>query len=516
MREVSGLVGSNPDEHARRIGRRMTLQALTWRTLGSSGQKPLGLDQLAAFMTLRQVHLSTVADGDGATLNSTQSELAEQLVALGIVGLMAHALVMRRSESEEIRAHLWARAAELAFASDFGEWLEVELCLAAISCCHSFHSIPTPEIVERLVGAEGSAGPDSLFGRRLAGLDDEARHDMAMWLLNTARTGRASPAGVEALVAKTKAIWDHAEDEATRDEIQQVIDLFEYEQDGGEDGLPAVTDILARWEHRRDGLHYAWMLHLLMQQPGTGVEAPEAAAEYLRLHPDPKGLGPVVLAFDLASHARLDEWSVSEECYEAAVEYLDRYHPSQEGNLNIEMNLEVLALLIRRSVGERDSHMEKLERWETARQERDSLKKLPDLAQAGRFFLVFWHYYETLCVFGLPTEPEVDIDEVRFGDESRVLAEWRAQGELVPEALVSGPSGTCFSADFLRYGRALFGSAAENAELEDARGMFNDRAHDALPALFDRLRSLSSLPDSISTLLTDHRNQLLRGMASTS
>lgn len=510
--EASGSTASEASVHAHRIGQQMTLQALIWRTLGSSSQKPLGLDQPAAFIALRQVHLAILIDGPEAVrLNNTLSELAEQLVVRGVVGLIAHALAVHTAQSDEIKAHLWARAVDLALASDFGERLEIELCLAALGYCHPFHSVPAPNLTKRLLGVNGFAVAQSHLGERLRDLDEEMLDNVALWLLNAARTSEVSPAEVEALVAEAKAMSDYTESDAIKDEIRQVVELFEFEHGCDEERSVSEAEVLARWESRRDSPHYVWMLHLLLQRPGIEPKSCDAAAEYLRLHPDsPEDSSPVVLARDLASRVRPDGGPVAQDNRKLALDYLDRAHPSQENNLSVEANLEILSLLVRRSVGDYDEHMAKLGQWETMRQERDSIKKLPELVEAGRFFLVFWHYYETLCVFGLPTEPEVDIDEVRFGDERRVLAEWRAQGEPVPEAMVPGRSGTCFSADFLRYGRALFGDGAENPDLEDAREMFNDRAHDALPALFDRLSSLSSLPESISTLLAAHKAQLLR------
>jgi hypothetical protein len=495
------------------IARRMTLQALTWRTLGSTNNKPLGFDQLATLMTLRRVHLTILVGGRRETVDEARSALAGQLDEPGPIGLIAHSLAMRRSASEEIRAHLWAQATALGLRSDFGRGLELELCLTAVSTAHAFHSVPKQEMASHLV-AGGSAPERSAIGLRLGEFDDEDRPDLALWLLNTAEDDMP-PSVMQALVAETRALRDDTEDPAARDEVSQIVELFDLNRDEEEGVEVDVTQTLRRWEDRRDSLHYAWMLHLLIRQPGNGPEAFEAALSYLKTHREPpKMSGPIVLAYDMARIGARNDAVVPSDCREVACGYLDELHPSIEPNLTIETNIDILSLLVQESVGDRDRHFQSLVAWETARQERDSMEKLPALVETGKFFHVLWHYCETLYFFGLRTEPIMDLDELRTTEgQARVLAQWRALGEPVPEPMLPTLSGVGVSADFIRFGLALFGEAAENPDLEDARERFNDESLDAMPKLFDQLRSLSHLPERISTLLAEHRAQLARAAA---
>lgn len=510
IREVSGVAGN---DQADGIARRMTLQALTWRTLGSTRNKPLGFEQLAALTTLRRVHLTMMVGGRSETVNEALSELAGQLDEPGPIGLVAHALAVRKSPSEEISAHLWARAAELGLRSSFGRDLETELCLVAISMGHAFHSVGKQEIAERLV-ANGSAAERSAIGSRLTEFDDEDRHLAALWLLNTAEEDM-SPAVTQALVAETRALRNETDDPATQDEIQQVLELFDLNRIEAEGRPVAVAETLGRWEHRRESMHYAWMLHLLIRQPVGGEDAFEAAASYLTTHREaPRASGPVFIALDLAKTAIRSDDPAAAAYREVAFTYLNEFHPSMEYQLPVEANIEILSLLINESVGNRERHHQNLVGWEAARQERDGVRKLPRLVEAGKFFLVLWHYYETLYFFGLRTEPDMDLEELLTSEgQSRTLAEWRAQGEPVPEPMVPSRSGAGISADFFRFGRALFGEAADNPDLEDARVMFNDASLEALPMLFDRMRNLAHLPERIRTLLADHQAQLLPAAA---
>ena len=266
--------------------------------------------------------------------------------------------------------------------------------------------------------------------------------------------------------------------------------------------------------HRRAeaGSHYAWLLHLLVRQPQFDDEAAAAAVSYIEGHTEEPGTtAPIILALDLAHLSLDDGTSVSEDDRDVALTFLERIHPLMESSLNIETNIEILRFLIRYGDSERHRHAEAMELWEAVRQERDGLTKLPALVEVGKFFLVIWHYYETLSFFGLRAEPQVNVHTlIPTNSHAAVLEEWRAQNEPVPEAMVQRPAGPRLSGDFLRYGRALFGAAAEDPELESARDMFNEAALDALPDLFEHMTSLRSLPERVHTLLDGHRRQLLR------
>jgi hypothetical protein len=505
-----GTTTHRADVQLDEMERQMTLQALTWTTLGSSSERPLGFDQLAAFTTLRGVHLSILLAGGSWSVNDARSALTGQLNEPGVVGLMADAIVMWASSSEEIAAHLWARAC--GRSAGLGRGLAREVCIAALSTSHAFHSIDRPLLAERLLGGDENAPSGSDLAARLAEFEDEIRPEAALWLLNVAGDRRVAPTSAEALVELTRELRSHTADEAVREEIQQMIELFELERDVREGRPVPAAEMLARWEPRRESSHYGWFLHLLSQQPKVDTEVVEAAASYLRSHPDaPRFSGPVLLACDLARLASRDDSTASSGCREVALDYLDRIHPLWEFALPIEENVNISRLLFHWSIGDRTRNLASLERWEAARQERDGFEKLPVLVEGGRFFLVFWHYFETLSFYGLSVEPETSLGDMTSRDsEERALVEWEANGETVPEAMVRGRSGTCLSADFLRYGHALFGKATEDPDLEEARGMFNEAALEVLPALLDQLTSLRSLPERVRTLLDEHRAQLLR------
>lgn len=493
------------------IKRQMDLQALTWRTLGASGERPLGFDQLVAFMMLRQAHLSAILENETRPVDEVLSDLAEQLDEPGAIGLMAHTMAMRESPSEEITGHLWVRA--VGAAAGFGERLKTEVYLAALACCYAFDSIDVHGLAERLLNEGTTPRGGSVLSARLAKFDDEDRSLAALWLLNTAGASTVAAAVAEALLAEAKEVRDGAVDDDARDLIEQMIEIFELKRHLQEGQEVAEAEMLARWEHRRESPHYPWMLYLLVR-PGADPVVLQAAADYLRSHPEaPTMSTPVSLAFDLAKFAG-DGVPASARYRDVAFEYLDSVHPSMANVLGIETNIKILSALLRYGAGDPDAHRAGLERWEVARQERDAIKKLPELIEAGRFFLVFWHYYETLSFYGLMTEPEVSLGELTSREgEARALAEWRAEGETVPDPLVRKLEGVALSADFLRYGRVLFGQAAEDPDLDDARGVFNEVALGALPGLFDQLGSLHSLPDRVRSLLIDHQTQLFRGAA---
>jgi hypothetical protein len=506
---ISDGSGTRAPDQVDRIARRMTLQALTWRTLGTTTAKPLGFEQPAAFMSLRRAHLTFLAGGRRETVRDALSELAGQLDEPGSIGLLAHALVTRRSPSREIAAHLLVRATVLGLRSGFGSKLEADLCLAAASVCHSFSSVEKQELAERLLAADQESGRPQLRSQ-VGALDPIVRPLIALYLLNVADD--VATAAEQGLIAETEVVRDQTEDDQVKDEIQEVLDLYELKRlERAGEGIGGA-EILNRWERRRDGTHYAWMLHLLNRRSSVEPEALQAAASFLAEQSAPPELStPILLAMDLAKHGNGAEPPVEGGSQAIALGYLDEFHPSMEQALPIEVNIDILVLLLRATIGDSGRHRDSLVEWEAARQERDGLGRLQELADSERFFLVLWHYYETLYFFGLRTEPEMDIEELLVEEGgARILAQWRAEGEPVPDPVVQRQTGVRISADFLRYGRALFNEEAEYSELDDARAMFNDASADAVPAILDHLISLESLPERMRAVLTDHKAQLAR------
>jgi hypothetical protein len=498
-----GASGSDPVDV---IARSMTLQELTWRTLGSTRRRPLGFEQLASLVTLRRAHLTILAGTNGETVDKALRGIEGLLDVPGQVGLVAHTLVMRRTPSEEISGHLWARAAALSLRSDFGPALEIEVCLVALSVGHAFGSVPKTEVAKRLVAPSAMAAERSAAWARLLEFGDRYHANIALWLLNAARY--MSPDLSRTLFGEAKALRDHTADADIRDEVDQVLELFELDQREDEGRPIGAAELLARWQDRQDSRHYCWMLYTLARRPTLTPEVVDAGVAFLEANQSgPQGSSPILLAYDLVRTPVEGEVENLEASRGLACTYMDRFQPAVEHELTIEVNIGILGLLLNGSIGDREQHLISLEKWEIARQERDSVEKLPALADEGRFFLILWHYCETLYFFGLRTEPEMDLEELRTTEgHTRILAQWRAVGELLPKPM--GTRGV--SADFVRFGLALFGEAADDPNLADAREMFDEASREALPQLFDRLEHLPSLPARMRELIAEHHAQLTR------
>lgn len=507
---VSVASGSAAGDQVGAIGRAMTLQELTWRTLGSTPRKPLGFEELASLVTLRRVHLTSLKGESAETVGKALAALGELLQVRGQIGLVAHTLVMRRSPSKEISAQLWARAAALVLGSDLGPRLEIEVCLLALSVGTAFASAPKEDTAARLVAPSPMAAERSAVWARLLEFEESFRDALALWLLNAAR--HVSPGLARTLVGEVRALRDHTTDATTKDEIVQVLELYELDESEKEGRPIDAAELLARWEGRLDSAHYAWMLYTLARRPRLPAAVVDAGIAFLEAHPDdPRGTSAVLLAYDLARTPGEGEVPNLELGREVGLAYLDRFLSAVESELTIEINIGILQLLLHASIGDRQRSLASLERWEIARQERDSVEKLPALAEAGKFFLILWHYCETLYYFGLRTEPEMDLEELLTTEgQTRTLAQWRAEREQIPAPILTTRSGVAVSADFVRFGLALYGEAAEDPSLDDARATFDEASREALPQLFERLEHLRDLPERMRALLIEHHAQLTR------
>ena len=507
IRTAAGNAAADPVDA---IARGMTLQELTWRTLGSTQRKRLGFDELAILVTLRRVHLTILASGRDEKVERALESLGSLLHVPGQIGLAAHTLAMRRTPSDEISGHLWARAAALALRSNFGPGLEVEICLVALSTGHAFGTVPKDEIARRLVMPSAVAAERSAVWARLLEFEDGYHDSLALWLLNAALD--VSPGLAQSLFGEAKALRDQTADAVAREEIDQVLELFELDQHEKEGRLVEASEVLARWQGRHESSHYPWLLYTLARRRTLTAEVADASITFLEARQDSlHGPSAVLLAYELARTPGEGEVANLETVRGIACRYLDRFHPAVEHELAIEANIGILALLLDNSVGVRERHFTSLVKWEITRQERDSVEKLPALVNEGKFFLVLWHYCETLYFFGLRTVPTMDLEELRTTDgQVRILAQWRAAGEPVPEPMVRTEAVVGISADFVRFGLALYGKAGDDPDLNDARAMFDEASRDSLPQLFDHLGHLRDLPERMRSLLTEHHAQLSR------
>jgi hypothetical protein len=256
---------------------------------------------------------------------------------------------------------------------------------------------------------------------------------------------------------------------------------------------------------------------MLAAKSQCSPEVIDRGLAYLDEHPEqPEHTGPVLLATRLVQRLSTDSAVVprAQARLEHVLRYLDDVHEGVQGDLRAEANVDIITLFLEHGVGDEAARRQQLLEWAAIQQQRDGLGKLPRLVAEGRFFLLVWHYYETLTSFGLTTAPAISYAATAWmtaDRQSELLVEWHQADRVVPDVIVRGRFGSRLSGDFVRFGRMLFRSpVAEDPEFDEARAAFNASAADAMNRVYVLLLAVPDMPETLRDLLAEHRARLMR------
>ncbi|HEV7493539.1 hypothetical protein [Baekduia sp.] len=503
---------------ARAIDGRLSLLAYLWVQLGYSPKSPLGFEQLSSYATIRRAHFAVLTQSRGGGVGGVHnalSALASQLGARGVISLLAHGVAATAADesSVELTAVLGIDAVHGALMAGYGPRLETDLCLAALSLAHSYPQLHHEGFLERLSAPGATPTPLETV---LDGATDRRVKQMTMFILNAVSHQNLSTEVRDTVLASLQRRTDRCQDPVASAEIAQLFDIHLIKQKRRSHSLD-VGATLTRWSAWKESRHYPFALYLLLLHANAQDlgEVLEAAIEYLENAPDnPTTSGPLLLAQELLT--RLDQNTLlpnRDASMSTALGYLRAQFPEWQLRLSIEANIDMIDTLLDYETGSRDDLLRYRDTWEVARQERDGLQKLPQLVDSGRYFLVFWHYWETLRIFDFRTEPEIGGQEI-YDDDARAdtLQQLSDAGGEIPSAMVRDSRGHWhISADFLRYGHALFSPpATDDDSWRELREAFNEQARDDLQRLLDALTSSPGIPKGIRALIAEHRGRLLR------
>ena len=138
--------------------------------------------------------------------------------------------------------------------------------------------------------------------------------------------------------------------------------------------------------------------------------------------------------------------------------------------------------------------------------ERDHLRRLPQLIEQGRFFLIFQDCFRSMQYWGLDTDIGLDSlysqRNLTPGRKKELAQEWKLTGSNVPQPIINQGPTSVVNGEFLYIGDWLFSSPLEqDSNFDDERATFNQVAADNLQNLLSLARNLPNLSPSIRALL---------------
>ena len=195
-----------------------------------------------------------------------------------------------------------------------------------------------------------------------------------------------------------------------------------------------------------------------------------------------------------------DDTQTAISALRTGVSVLERVLPADD-------NIRFFRLLSICDPGNSTEYLRHQVQWEQIALELDTTGRLPRLIDEGRFFMLIWHYYNFFAYYGLQSEPPVNASGLTDPELIQELDRWRKRRTDIPDPINPGPGTGRLSGEFLARGYALFFPPAADtkqwqaldAELEDGRRQFDEKAKGAIEAFYRILGCLPGLPGQSGT-----------------
>ncbi len=497
--------GGSPDrELIEELSRHMTLLAVLWRGLK--------FDQQAAFMAIRLGQFRAVLIRQDAQLAESVMELlATEMKHPAHVGLLAHLTTAEAAmASEQLEAEWLNRASKATIKGLFADRLAAELCAGAIDVGHAY-DIDFSECLDFLL--KPWIGESALrLGTLLSDISDNDMTDFTMAILNILHDDTADRVDRVSELLDTR-IADVA-DPAVKKTITGLFRTFTLRRHIAAKQSVDVSVELNEWQALKEIPEYAYLLSILFPIAPRGTHdrlIAESVAVLEDVQAYMQNTGYVFLAMELIHNV-----GHSSDAGAVALRALERGFNHFERALSVDGNIAVLNILKQVNA---TKYQPKYFEWHKIMLEVDVTKRLPQLVDQGRYFLLIWHYFQLFADYQLQSEPPVSQYGLDDTEMTQALREWQSANRIIPEPIIRSGTGIGLSGDFLRFGYALFYAtpakvsllSLTEAEIEDARQQFDHRARGVIDVLYQMLRRLPAIPESVKQIVRRHE-VLVRSM----
>ena len=512
--------GSVPHSVLTDAARCMGVLSVLWRSVG--------FRQQASFMTIRQAQFVTLA----LPRNPVNAEQVIQLLSpdfgagdhVGLLTLFAAA--EGALFSDQLASQILLRCSATARDHSFGEQLVTEICYLTLEKAHTYRvglGSSLEFLVSRRLGARGAS--DTRLDAVLADVPDDDFTSAALLLINSmdAMEGHAI---VESLRAALDRRRDKVEDAKAATEVEAHLRVFDVRRRQRAGEAIDITAELDAWTEIRDQACYTSILNILIDL-AEKHQLDRIVSEALQILPATKKYvyytGYVYLASKLVIRLKTGSRPVSSDDVQTAVSALRAGVFTWEHALAADDNIGFFRLLTITDPGNSTEYLQHQLQWEQIALELDATERLPRLVDQGRFFMLIWRYFTFFAYYGLQSEPPVNASGLAKAELSQELARWRKNRNDIPDPIYTGSgAGTDASAwrlngEFLARGYALFFPPATDAkqrqaldaELEEGRHQFDQKAKGAIDTFYRMLRALPRLPQTVEHIIARHQDLVL-------
>jgi hypothetical protein len=471
------------------------------------------LTQLRDILSLRRAHFVAVCremKPHDSTAFRDLMESASAAVERGdFMGLVGNCIFADCLEpAADLAAHYVCKAAHVALKGNFGAKLKQGFALVATEKAHALDFDVTPFLTVLL---EREKDGESFLARQFRNCPEGQFCGLALHFLNaTMRT-----LDVDLGAAVVEIIDDAARllpTESVQIEAHSLLEVYRLRNELRKGNTVDLDERLQRWANRKEIWLYAWLLEMLIEQGHNSDEVREEAKTLLKRDPDDDEYNSYYL-LALAVAKTTPGFASEEEGERSAARYLQTAVHRWESSSPAEINSLVYMILCRLYPEERGTYLSQAAKWQGVHLHREHLRRLPEMAKRGEFFLIFQDHFRWMEFWGLRTElpPEELSARINVTPERRLqlAKEWKARGAIVPEPIAKLHEQSVISAEFLITGSLLFREPVSlDTSYSDVRLNFSESARVNLQRLLTLVVSLPNLPQSIRELLLSHSERL--------
>jgi len=497
--ESISVIGSEPSSSCHdSVQRYFNISRTLWHAVG--------LQHLHDQVNIRRTAYGLLTDetsfDTAQSLDSLVFSLRTTLEDITFVGLLANLLMANVArEVQELRCLYLSRIADFGNGKSIGSTIRNELAALCFFSASEFSQF-SRGFARRLVGGNGTNGALLLSFFRCA---EESEYEglllKMMHLIAACGDPELSIRGHEILAS----LLNDVESDEVRREIALMRDYLLLRDRLRNGESVDLDDVTRQWEENKASKWYIGILRQVFENGDSKEEALRECLDVLCADPDTQTYNHYyLLSQTAAEHVVL--YGSDPRSRKRLVRHLSSGYRRFSGISSIRSRMETMGLLSQLDTISSDEYELEHQRLVGIKTEVDHIKQYPNLAKAGKYYLIFEDYFRTLYSFGMPCD--VDPRDVRkawrLSDHEKLdsVVRWAQEGGATPAPIKTQFDFSCISGAFLILGDHLFSkSLFPVAEYDSYRSNFNRAAHADLQKLLGIILGLSSLPTGISQII---------------
>lgn len=492
----------------------MKLSELVWVNLG--------LDEIMALSCVRRTQFNILVKNYSPEEISFHKKLIESLGETmnknSLSGLSANILVADSFYlSCELQSYYLCKAAMLCLSADFGKKLKNELSLITIFN-NIGYGISLQPYFNKILEKDSAFTERNYFGWLCNKLEDEGLRTFVVHLYNAIRLIENQNQKkqirniLNVRVIKVKS-------ESVKEEIMSFVEIISIQEKLENKEKIDLLKTKSAWENRINLWTYPWLLEILLKNGNHSKSILNECIAVLNHDPDNDSFNSYfILASYLCSHLLAnDNYNIDKNEKDIPRNYIAESINKWKSVATAEENIRAYDILIKteKSKPQKIAFQGEIIKWQLIKIERDHLKRIPEMAQNGNFFLIVNEYFNYMTIWEMTTEltSEQYYNSTEILQEQRIahIKDWIDDGAEMPSIIIRDNNIDCVNSKYLIIGNILFDHPLnQDPAYNKYRKELNMEAKKSFKRILKMIIDLPNIPNSIKSLIEQHSNKLVK------